>query len=164
LLRRAQDLDPDLWEVSYLLGVAEAAAGRPQRAIAAYRSVLAQNDRVAEAHNNLAWLLADRELDPVLAEVHARRAAELQPENPHILGTLGWAQYKNRMLDEAAVTLWSATRLLPDDPMKHYMLGVVQLDRGLKREARLEIERALEIDPQFERAADAGELLEELGG
>ena len=162
--RKARDLDPEAWRASYLLGLAETGAGRPAEAVDAYRTALARNERVAEAHNNLAWLLADLDLDPILAEVHARRAAELEPENPHVLGTLGWAQYKNRLYDEAAVSLQSAVRLLPQDPMKHYMLGVVHFSRGMKREARAEIEAALELDPDFPRADSAGDLLRRLEG
>jgi tetratricopeptide (TPR) repeat protein len=162
--RRARELDPSLWMASYLLGLAEDQAGRPVEAVAAYRSVLSNNERVAEAHNNLAWLLADRDFDPVLAEVHARRAIELQPDNPHALGTLGWAQYKNRRLDEAVVSLTKASRALPDDAMKHYMLGVVQFDRGERSEALHEIETALRLDPSFERSVHAGELRDRLGG
>jgi len=162
--REARRRDADDWKASYLLGVAEDRAGRPAEAVAAYRTVLAKNERVAEAHNNLAWILADRDFDPVLAEVHARRAAELSPDDPQVLGTLGWAQYKNRMLDEAAVTLKRATGAVPGDPMKHYMLGVVQFDRGDREEALREIETALRLDPSFERAGHASELLDALGG
>jgi Flp pilus assembly protein TadD len=162
--RRAREIDPDDWTASYLLGVAEDRAGRPAEAVAAYRTALTKNEGVAEAHNNLAWLLADRDFDPVQAQAHARRAAELAPEDPNVLGTLGWAQYKNRLLDEAAVTLKKATKALPDDPMKHYMLGVVQLERGEREDARRAIETALRLDPGFERAAQAGRILTELGG
>ena len=161
--RRARELDSNLWVASYLLGLAEDRAGRPAEAIAAYRYVLSKNERIAEAHNNLAWLLADRDVDPVLAEVHARRAVELQPDNPHALGTLGWAQYKNGQLDEAALSLTKATRALPHDAMKHYMLGVVQFDRRERSEALHEIETALRLDPSFERSVHARELQDRLG-
>jgi tetratricopeptide (TPR) repeat protein len=159
---RARELDPRSWLPSHLLGLALTAVGRTEEAVEAYRSVLARDERIAEAHNNLAWLLADLDIDPILAEVHARRAAELQPENPHVLGTLGWAQYKNRLLDEAAVSLKAATLRVPDDPMKRYMLGVVQSARGESDEARREIGRALELDPAFPRAESARDLLARL--
>jgi tetratricopeptide (TPR) repeat protein len=163
-LRRADELDPVSWQAMFLLGVAEAAAGRPGEAARAYREVLARNERVLEAHNNLAWLLADGEIDPVLAGVHARRAVELGPDNPHALGTLGWVQYKNDRLEDAAATLERAARLAPQDPLKHYMLGVVRWERGDLGPARAELEEALRLNPQFEKAAHARELLETLDG
>jgi len=156
---RARDLDVSDWQAPYLLGLAETGAGRTDGAVEAYRTALARNERLAEAHNNLAWLLADLDLDPVLAEVHARRAAELQPENPDVLGTLGWALYKNRLLVEAEGTLSRATGLRPDDPMKRYMHGVVLFHQGRSEDARQEVQEALRLDPGFSRAANARELL-----
>lgn len=162
LFERAQELSDDNWRPAYLLALAHAEAGRPQEAIKAYRTVLASDERVAEAHNNLAWLLADLDLDPVLAEVHARRAAELAPRNANVLGTLGWAQYKNRLLNDAAATLQRAVTLRPDDAMKQYMLGVVEFHRGRGEEARYALATALERDPGFERADRARDLLARL--
>ena len=124
---RAAELSPGDWTPTYLRALAEERAGEPEEAIAAYRSVLDRDDRVAAAHNNLAWLLADLDVDPVLAEVHARRAAELAPGNGDVLGTLGWTQYKNGRLADAAVTLQRAVDASPEDAMKRYLLGVVQL-------------------------------------
>jgi Flp pilus assembly protein TadD len=161
---KARDLDAGDWQAPYLLGLAEARAGHPEEAVEAYRTALARNERLAEAHNNLAWLLADLDLDPVLAEVHARRAAELQPENANVLGTLGWAQYKNRLLPEASATLERATELSPSDPMKRYMLGVVLFHEGRRDQARREVRRALELDPDFARASNARDLLRRLDG
>jgi tetratricopeptide (TPR) repeat protein len=162
--RQADELDPHSWQAVFLLGVAETAAGRLDEATRAYREVLTRNERVLEAHNNLAWLLADREIDPVLADVHARRAVELGPDNPHALGTLGWVQYKNAQLEDAAATLERAAQLDPQDPLKHYMLGVVRWERGAVGPARTELEEALRLDPEFEKAADARALLETMSG
>jgi tetratricopeptide (TPR) repeat protein len=158
LFEKARELEPEDWTPAYLLGLAYSEAGRPEEAIAAYRSVLANNERVAEAHNNLAWLLADLDLDPVLAEVHARRATELAPGNPDVLGTLGWAQYKNRLLDEAAETLGRAVELRPEDAMKHYMLGVVNFHLGRLEVAASELDAALSRDAAFPRADRARDL------
>ncbi|NNE43036.1 MAG: tetratricopeptide repeat protein, partial [Gemmatimonadetes bacterium] len=160
--RQAQALDPAGWFASYQLGLALQQAGKPREAADAYRQVLTRNERVAEAHNNLAWLLADLEMDPVLGEVHARRAAELAPGNAHVLGTLGWAQYKNRLFDEAAVSLKEARRLAPDDPMKHYMLGVLLADRGESAEASHALEEALRLDPRFGRSESARRILAQM--
>jgi Flp pilus assembly protein TadD len=102
------------------------------------------------------------DLDPAIAEVHARRAAELAPDNASVLGTLGWAQFKNRLFDEAAVSLKRARNLAPEDPMKHYMLGRVHAERGETEPAREEIREALRLDPAFARAESARRLLESL--
>ncbi len=159
---KARELESSDWTPAYLLGLALTQAGRPEDAVQAYRSVLANHERVAEAHNNLAWILADLDLDPVLAEVHARRAAELAPDNPDVLGTLGWAQYKNRLLDDAASTLARAVELRPRDALKHYLLGVVEFHRGRKDVARRELETALDLSPDFDRSGPARDLLQEI--
>jgi tetratricopeptide (TPR) repeat protein len=156
----AQKRDPAGWFPSYQAGLALDRAGRAAEAVEAYKSVLSRNERVAEAHNNLAWLLADLEIDPVLAEVHARRAAELAPDNANVLGTLGWAQCKSGLLDEAAVSLERAKKLEPRDAMKRYLLGVVRLERGEKAAARAELTEALRLDPAFPRREEARRLLD----
>ncbi|MGQ0720123.1 MAG: tetratricopeptide repeat protein [Candidatus Eiseniibacteriota bacterium] len=158
----AQKRDPAGWFPSYQLGLALDRAGRAAEAIDAYKAVLSRNERVAEAHNNLAWLLADREIDPVLAEVHARRAVELAPDNANVLGTLGWTQYRNGLLDEAVTSLERAKKLEPRDSMKRYLLGVVRLERGEAAAARAELTEALRLDPAFPRREDARRLLDRL--
>ena len=80
-----------------------------------------------------------------------------------MLGTLGWAQYKNRRMDEAADTLGRATHMLPQDAMKHYMLGVVAFHRSDHAGARRELTAALEANAEFPRAGDARNLLAQLG-
>ncbi|MBZ0267315.1 tetratricopeptide repeat protein, partial [bacterium] len=159
---RAAELAPGDWMPTYLRALAEEQAGRIEEAMDAYRSVLARDDRVAAAHNNLAWLLADRDVDPVLAEVHARRAAELAPDNGDVLGTLGWAQYKNGRLGDAERTLERAVAAVPGDGMKRYLLGVVQLEGGHPEGARKSLLAALERPEGFARAEEARELLERL--
>jgi tetratricopeptide (TPR) repeat protein len=159
---RAGELDPASWLAPHRQGLALARAGRPREAVEAYRAALTRNERVAEAHNNLAWLLADLDLDPVLAVVHARRAADLAPDNANVLGTLGWAQHKAGRGDEAAASLRRACGLAPDDAMKRYLLGVVEADGGDPESARRDLREALRLDPGFGRAESARRLLETL--
>jgi tetratricopeptide (TPR) repeat protein len=163
LLEKARDLGRDEWRPPYLLGLAFSAAGRPLDAVEAYRVVIARNERVVEAHNNLAWILADSDVDPVLAEVHARRAAELDPENASVLGTLGWALFKNRTYEEACDVLEKAVRLAPKDALKHELLAEAEFASGRRAEARRDAQTALELDPSFPRAAAARDLLQKLG-
>jgi tetratricopeptide (TPR) repeat protein len=159
---RAGQLDSTAWFPQFQRALALERAGQPQEAVEAYRAVLARNDRVGEAHNNLAWLLADLDLDVAAAAVHARRAAGLLPDNANALGTLGWALYKNRQLEEAAAALEDARTRAPQDAMKRYLLGTVLAARGQAEEARFELGEALRLDPAFPRAAAAREALERL--
>jgi len=60
------------------------------------------------AHNQLAWLLAtgSQELrDPEKSVQHARRAAELEPDNGSFINTLGVALCRNEQYGEAISTL-----------------------------------------------------------
>ncbi|HMB68550.1 MAG TPA: tetratricopeptide repeat protein, partial [bacterium] len=161
---QAAELDPASWLAPHREGLALTRAGRPRQAVEAYGEALARNERVAETHNNLAWLLADLDIDPVLAEVHARRASELAPDNANVLGTLGWAQYKSGRWEEAAASLRRAVELSPDDALKRYLLGVVEADRGQREPAIQELQAALRLNPGFERAESARRLMAELEG
>jgi tetratricopeptide (TPR) repeat protein len=75
---------------------------------------------MAEAHNNLAWLLATSEdpkfRDPRGALEHARRAVELtQWKIAEFVDTLAEAYYANKNFQEAVRTQVKTLELAPDN-------------------------------------------------
>ncbi len=153
-LARALEADPRAWRAGLLRGVLEERTDRPQEAVRRFESMLAQNERLPEVHAALAWVLADREMDALRAESHARRAVELAPGSPEAHVALAWSQLKLGRLESALRDADDAKRLAPHDARTAYVRGVILrfLDRG--REARAELRRALELDPAFERSEE----------
>ena len=67
---------------------------------------------------NLSLMIGDRFFGGVAAmedKAHVERAMKLKPNDPAILDSWGWLQYRRRNLDEAAIYLQRAYRLM-DDP------------------------------------------------
>ena len=68
----------------------------------------------ARALNHLGYMLADRTERYAEALALIERAIALEPEDPAIIDSLGWAQYKLGILDQALANLRRAYAAFPD--------------------------------------------------
>jgi membrane associated rhomboid family serine protease/cytochrome c-type biogenesis protein CcmH/NrfG len=90
------------------------------QAILHYQEALRRNPKMAEAHNNLAWLYATSEdpryRNPRGALEHATVAVQLTDwKEPSFIDTLAEAFYVNNSFDEAVRTQSKALKLDPDN-------------------------------------------------
>ncbi|MFN3651942.1 MAG: rhomboid family intramembrane serine protease [Armatimonadota bacterium] len=125
-------------------------------------------DLLAQAHNSIAWMLADKlQRDYPRAERHALLALKARPNDPAITDTLAWTYYRQGRLEEAlrtqkrAVGLWEQ---LPAQPgrMEYrrimgeltYHLGAIYEAMQRPDEARAYYERALEHRPVYPEALE----------
>lgn len=76
-----------------------AKGGREGEAAAVYRKVLEADSNNVAALNDLGLLLAPG--DPQKAFPYAEAASQLAPEDPDVLATLGWEEYKLQRYPEA---------------------------------------------------------------
>jgi len=132
------------------------------QAESAYRAAIQAEPDFYAAHNNLAYMLAERrqQLDEALRL--ATRAVSLAPKVATGLDTLGWVQRARGNLDLAAKSIAQAVELQPRNPTLHYHLGIVLAEQGRKAEAAAALKRALDIDAKFKHADDARERLKQL--
>ena len=100
-LTRASELLPDQPVVLGTLALVLDGSGKKEEAEQAYRGTLQLDPDNATAMNNLAFLLAERGEDLDQALGFARRARELMPEDPDMIDTAGWVQFKRKRTDEA---------------------------------------------------------------
>ncbi|MAE67269.1 MAG: hypothetical protein CMJ18_23655 [Phycisphaeraceae bacterium] len=68
--------------------------GRYDEARTAYERVVARNPRDVRMLNNLAYLVGENLDSPADALPYIERAAKLAPDDPRVLDTLGWMQFK----------------------------------------------------------------------
>lgn len=110
------------------------------------------------AYNSLGYTLADRTERYQEAYDLIRRAIELAPNDPAIIDSLGWVQYKLGLLDDARQNLERAYALFPDPEVAAH-LGEVYWVMGDKREAERVWQDALETAPNSEFILNAMERL-----
>jgi len=83
------------------------------------------------------------------------RARELDPESPIIRRDLAYAYLARQWPELARDAIHSALPALQNDARAHYICGVLAWWEGNVEAARQELQRALELDPNLDDAADA---------
>ena len=135
--------------------------GKFKGAVNSYRSAMALSGDYALAMNNLAYLYAQGYGNREEAVRMATTAAALEPENPRILDTLGYALLKSGKHQEAVRVLIKAESLKPGDPTINYHLALAHKAAGEKRQAISRLNKALD-NREFADARQARNLLSEL--
>ncbi len=93
-----------------------------------------------------------------LAEI-ARAEAQ---DNPDIADTLGWILYKRGSYERALELLEEAAAGRPDNAEILYHLGFAHYRQGEFQECAEAFNKAMELDPAFPLAEEAGTILLEL--
>lgn len=149
-------------KVQLLLATAAEQAGRDQQAIASYEKVLATHGHNVTALNNLAWLY--RDTDHAKALRYAEQAYKLVPKRPEVMDTFGWLLVKNGESQRALPILQSAVSIAPGKPEIRYHMAVALTKVGKNREARKQLDRLLQLNPDFPNASQAAALRRRLSG
>ena len=124
-----------------------------------YRQALNVKADFAPAANNLAYILAEREENLDEALNFARIAKEKLPQDPAVMDTIGWVYYKKGLYDSAIAEFSESAEKLPHNPMIHYHLGLALHKKQEDQKARNAFEKALALDPQFEKTKEIKEIL-----
>jgi len=110
------------------------------------RGILAREPENAMALNALGYTLADRTTRYAEAKALIEKAHLLTPEDPAVLDSLGWVNYRMGNLDEAESLLRRALERFPDHEVAAH-LGEVLWANGKRREARQVWAKAFETQP-----------------
>ncbi len=135
--------------------------GLKKEAITKYRAALAQSAKYAAPLNNIAYLYLEGFGRKEEALQLAENAIALEPANPGIMDTVGYALLKNNRFPEALQYLEKAVALLPDDPTVNYHLALAHKASGDKKQATVHLQKALRIE-KFASIREARTLLAEL--
>jgi tetratricopeptide (TPR) repeat protein len=146
--KQALQLDPDLAEAHFRLGLTHDALAQSQEAQEAYKTAiekykkqLAKNDDDAEAHYNLGQSYAGRSLySEAVAEY--RKATRLKSDDTDIYYDLGEALSKLARYDEAAAAFSKALEIDPEnyraeDSLEEAREGVQRIRAGKKHQETL---------------------------
>ena len=117
------------------------------------RQIILMQPEDARALNHLGYMLADQTTRFNEALELAERAIALSPDDPAIIDTLGWAQYKVGRYDEALENLRRAFAVFPDHEVASH-LGEVLWMLERRDEAVTIWEEALEARPDSELIKD----------
>ncbi|MCW2268192.1 bacteriophage N4 receptor, outer membrane subunit [compost metagenome] len=110
------------------------------------RSIIAREPENAMALNALGYTLADRTTRYAEAKALIEKAHQITPDDPAVLDSLGWVNYRMGNLDEAERLLRQALERFPDHEVAAH-LGEVLWANGKRREARQTWAKAFETQP-----------------
>jgi tetratricopeptide (TPR) repeat protein len=122
------------------------------------RKIIQLNPTSPVAYNSLGYTLADRTDRFEEAYELIQRAVELAPNDPAIIDSLGWVQYRLGLYEEASRNLARAYELYPDHEVAAH-LGEVLWVMGERGAATRIWRDALEVEPESEFIRSAMERL-----
>jgi len=146
-LLRATELNPDLAEAWFQLGIAYALIEKEQ-------AVNAENDANLSNDNSAKPVKPNSEKAFRKAIEAYKKLVSQEPDNAEALYNLGRAYNKLNQDEDAAKSLKQAVRVNPDEPEYQTELGAILIKLAQYREAIAPLKRALELDPENSRAAD----------
>ncbi|KAA0947045.1 MULTISPECIES: tetratricopeptide repeat protein [unclassified Pseudomonas] len=111
------------------------------------RLIIKRDPDNAMALNALGYTLSDRTTRYAEAKVLIEQAHQLNPEDPAVLDSLGWVNYRLGNLDEAERLLRQALERFPDQEVAAH-LGEVLWANGKQREARQIWKKFLKEQPE----------------
>ena len=82
---------------------------------------------------------------------------------PQAADTLAWAYYQKGAYSLAIGLLQETVKKLPQEPIYHFHLGLAYQKSGDLVRARVHLKRALELNPNFEKAGEIRKALGEIG-
>jgi tetratricopeptide (TPR) repeat protein len=146
--RQALQIDPDLPEAHFGLGLALDAQGKLDEAIAELREAIRLDPGLTAAHINLGSALRQQgELEEAIAV--CRAATRLAPDNALAHYNLGLALGARGDRPEAVAAYREAIRLKPDFPDAHVSLGCFLDDERQHEEQAAVLREAIRIAPEF---------------
>jgi Flp pilus assembly protein TadD len=138
-----------------------------KKAESAYQNALVIKPDDPLASNSLANVMVQDGGNYDVALSLAQTARHGLPDSPFVADTLGWIYYQKGAYTSAVSLLEEALKLrekskLPDSADMHYHLGLAYEKTDQRKLARQQLERVLQIDPNYSAAGDVKKQLSQL--
>ena len=134
-LQAALKSDPADVDLRYDLAMAAEKLDKLDEMETLLRQVIAEKPDYHHAYNALGYSLADRKLRLIEARELVKKALEFAPNDPFILDSLGWVEFRSGNLSEAAQILQGAYQSRQDAEIAAH-LGEVLWAMGQAEQAR----------------------------
>jgi Tfp pilus assembly protein PilF len=158
--KEALRIDPDSSKANLATALTLTKTGRDDDAKEYYlRSIAASPDN-SQAYNNLG-LWYDRQGDLETAQRHFLKAIDLKPNSAQAHNNLGMVYGKKGENGKAIAEFETSLKLDASNPRTYTNLGLVLYRLGQKDKARALWEKSLSINPEFEEAKRALDLLKD---
>ena len=149
---RAVDLEEALggasWRTLYARGISRERSGDWDGAQTDFRAALALRPDDPRILNYLGYGMIEQGGDLAEALALIEKAVAADPDSGYIVDSLGWAQYRLGLFDEAVTNLERAVELMAYDPTINDHLGDAYWMTGRVREAEFQWSRAMSLDPE----------------
>jgi Flp pilus assembly protein TadD len=156
--------DPNDPRFYFLVGSLEEGRGNQARAQQMYQKALDIDSNDALAANNLAYLMLESGQNVDMAVSLAQIARQGLPDIPNTADTLGWAYYHKAVYGLAVDLLEQAVGKAPENAGYHYHLGLAYAKNKEPFKARQQLQKALEIDPNFKHSQEIKQALQSMQG
>jgi tetratricopeptide (TPR) repeat protein len=122
--KRALELNPNLDDAHYYIGLLNRMQGRNQQAMEEFQTAVRLNPENYKAHGNIGLLLVDS--NPVVAEDHFNQALRINPNDPIAHDMIGVLCFNRGSLAEAKSHFEAALEANASDPEVRRHLAAVQ--------------------------------------
>ena len=111
-----------------------------------YMNLIKSDSLDAQAFNNYAYSLVERNIDLKRALSMAQIAISIEPNNASYLDTIGWIYYKLEDLEKAQKFLEASLEIIDDNAVVLEHLGDLMMKGNKSKDAKNYYLRALELD------------------
>ncbi len=162
--KKATKIEPKLSRLYFVLGDLFLSHGDSKIAVSHYQTGLKYAPASSFGHNQIAWILAEKERKYKTALAHARKAYNTSTGNVNIGDTLGWIYYRLNQIEKAVVVYSEVMKASIRNPIVYHHAGVVFQKANKNEHAARAFENALNITDEFPEAEQAIIRLKELTG
>lgn len=133
-------------EAYWLLATLQDQEKKSSEAEKNYRKAIELRPAFGAAANNLAYLMLQNggNIDQVIT--YAEIARRQMPNAPEVADTLGWAYYEKGTTGLAVAMLQDAVKAVPSSATYHYHLGMAYSKAGDRQRAKVELQRAIQLE------------------
>lgn len=147
LLKGAMARFPDDADLAYDLAMVAERLNRIDEMETLLRQVIAQNPKHHSAYNALGYSLADRNVRLAEARQFIQQALSFAPDDPYIVDSMGWVEFRDGNHSEALRLLQAAYKARPDAEIAAH-LGEVLWTLGQRDAANHVWQEGLALNPQ----------------
>ena len=153
---RALTIRPNSINVLHSIAILYDEIGEWIKSDKVYDQLIKNNPNDAQAYNNYAYSLVERNKDLQRALSYAKKAVKLEPENPSYLDTIGWAYYKMNDIKKARAFIEQSIEIEGDNSVVLEHLGDILMKSNDSAKALVLYKKAYGLDkenPQLKKKA-----------